>query len=96
MKDTPEVREELRNRVARGVESLSALKALDGKFVSLREMYRSQLVSTVRNKAGNEEIVLGAVRIAALEDLYEDFYQDVVSGRKAEKMETQLEEAKDG
>ena len=91
MKDTPEKRDQLRTAIWAGEQAERLLKELDPKFVELKERYRSNLVNCVRTHAEDREIVLAASRVAALEDLYEEFYQTAVTGRRAQAAATKLE-----
>ena len=91
MKDTPGTRDRLRGLIAKGAEAESLLKQLDPKFVQIRELYRGSLVQSIRSKAEDREIVLQACRIAALEDLYEQFYSEARTGARAQKAATELE-----
>jgi len=94
MKDTPELRERLSTAIGKGVEAQDLLRRMDPLFVALRERYRAAMVHSVRQKAEEREIVLGAARITALEDLYESIYQDAVTGARATKAATELEAAR--
>jgi len=91
VKDTPEVRDRLQAAIGKGAEAHDLLRRLDPLFVALRERYRGNLVHSVRQSAEEREIILGASRIAALEDLYETIYQDAVTGARATKAATELE-----
>jgi len=93
MNDT-ERRDKLDNAIFKGTQAENLLKRLDPKFVELRELYRGNLVHAVRMKSGEDSILMDAYRIAALEDLYESIYQDAVTGRKAQKEATLIEESK--
>ena len=91
MRDKTQVKDRLRGLIATGAEAEGLLKRLDPRFVALRERYRSSLVHSVRTGADEKEIVMGACRVAALEDLYEELYQDAKTGARATEMATQLE-----
>lgn len=94
MKDTPETRDKIRKIIAKGANAEDLLKRLDPKFVELRELYRSNLVHSVRTKAGQDTISMDACRITALEDLYEGLYSEAKSGANAQKAATLLESEK--
>ncbi len=89
----PDKKDKIRAAISHGEHAEATLKRLDWAFVELREDCRSALVHSVRTKAGDAEILAGAYEFAALENVYEKFYQKVVSGRKAQKAATRLEES---
>ena len=94
MKDTTETRLKLTQRMRQGQEAQSLLKKLDPKFVELRELYRGNLVHSVRTGAEMSAVYQEACRISALEDLYQTLYQEAVTGARAQDMATELEKAK--
>ncbi len=86
-------RDKLQDAIFKGEQAEATLKQFDWVFVELREECRSSLVHSVRTKAGDAEILAGAYEFASLENVYEKLYQKVVTGRKAQKEATRLEES---
>jgi len=91
MRDSPEIRDKLADLIGKGADSHMLLQRLDPAFVELREYFRGNLVQSVRNKAEDREIVLEACKIAALEEIYNLFYQQAATGARAQKAATELE-----
>lgn len=87
----PELEDKLRGLMIKGADAQALLKQLDPAFVELRERYRSDLVHSVRTKADQQTLMVDACRIAALEDLYQEFFNDAQSGARAQKMATEIE-----
>ncbi len=87
----PELEDKLRGLMIKGADAQALLQKLDPAFVELRERYRSNLVHSVRTKADQQTLLTDACRIAALEDLYQEFFNHAQSGARAQKMATQIE-----
>lgn len=91
MRDTPEIRDKLYSLIGAGADAQALLKGLDPAFVELREHFRGRLVQSVRQHKEDREIIQDACLIAALEEIYDFFYQQAATGARAQKAATELE-----
>ena len=93
MKDTPKLRDKLAGAMIEGENAERLLKELDPVFESLQGIYLDALTNSVRLNAEEREITLNACKITALDDLYANIRGKAVTGRRAQKTATILEEA---
>ena len=93
MKDTIELRDRLAGAIIEGENAEALLKQLDPVFEQMQQVYLQMLTDSVRQKAEDSEIVLNACKITALDDLYASIHGKAVTGRRAQKDATRLEEA---
>ena len=90
MKDT-EYQDKLLDAIFRGDEAKRAWKSVGPYFAKAQELYLADLVTSVRTKADREEILLHAVKLAALEDVMSQMNQEAVSGKRAQQKADQIE-----
>ena len=91
MTDKAQKLDALRNAIFRGDQARAMIEQLDSRFEKIREDYRSGLVAAIRGKADDQEIRLLACRIASLEDLYEELYQQARTGARAQQAADEIE-----
>ncbi len=90
MKDT-EYQDKLLDAIFRGDEAKRAWKLVSPYFAKAQELYLANLVTSVRTKADKEEILLHAVKLAALEDVMSQMNQEAVSGKRAQQEANRIE-----
>ena len=90
MKDT-EYQDKLLDAIFRGDEAKRAWRSVVPYFEKAQELYLANLVTSVRTKADKEEILLHAVKLAALEDVMSQMNMDAKTGNRAQQEADRIE-----